>query len=294
MGEAKRRAANDSLYGKTPKSGRGLIISCPMEIKQGKLNLISSALDPQELRFSLLFWDKLVWPVNRAFYIEGGIEEEFLQSAGVLTRPEYSVSGPVDQGLLSTYFAAFHDHERKEPGRWALAQGSNSLLIRGAPVVPGRGSLVDLHRAIPVPERDVPLDDILLFKEKRRDELIVLRTELDRFYEVVENSTDKPHAIASAVDVIDLACADVLKVSKEAGFPFSLSSLKLSFNADLKAIGSAAAGYLLGAQLPTVEGVLGTVSAASTIGIGTDLFYTAATLKKNPYRYVASFHERVF
>ena len=112
---------------------RGLIVSCPMEIHGESVSVKNTGLDPQELRVALLFWDELVWPSSRGIYIASGPDEQFLEQAGVLTRPSFTFYGDVSHGMAMTQIAAFRDYDRKEPGKWALAQGENSFLLkRGA------------------------------------------------------------------------------------------------------------------------------------------------------------------
>ncbi len=93
MGEAKRRAASDPNFGKAKPPKLGLVVSPPIEIQGTSLHVRSSNLDPQELRYSILLWDSLVWPSSRAIYMSSGPDEAFLESAGILTRPDYSFSG---------------------------------------------------------------------------------------------------------------------------------------------------------------------------------------------------------
>ena len=71
MGEAKRRKQNDLNFGRVPRDAinRGLVVSPPIEIQGSNLFVKSSSLDPQELRFALLFWDRLVWPSSRNIYL---------------------------------------------------------------------------------------------------------------------------------------------------------------------------------------------------------------------------------
>ena len=129
MGESKRRKAAVPTYG-VPK--RGLVLSCPIEIQGNRLLLKSSNLDPQELRFALLFWDKLVWPSSRALHIASGPDEQFLESEGVLSRPSFTFNGDIAQGMAMTQIAAFSQLDQIEPGVWAIAQGENSFLERFA------------------------------------------------------------------------------------------------------------------------------------------------------------------
>src|SRR3989442_5161137 len=101
MGDAKRRKQADPNFGRIPKrpAHRGLVISPPLEIEGERLFIKSTSLHPQELRFALLFWDRLVWPSSRAIHIASGPDEQFLESAGVLRRPDYTFNGDAAQGI---------------------------------------------------------------------------------------------------------------------------------------------------------------------------------------------------
>jgi hypothetical protein len=143
MGEAKRRKQSDPNFGRIPKSKgyRGLVVSPPIEIQGSKLLAKSSNLDPQELRFALLFWDRLVWPSSRAIHFASGLDEAFLENEGILSRPEYTVWGDGAQGIAKGQIQAFQDLERAEPGVWALAQGESSFLWKDGLIEKDTGAL---------------------------------------------------------------------------------------------------------------------------------------------------------
>jgi hypothetical protein len=90
MGHARIRKQTEQSYGIVPKipSQRGLIISNPIKLDL-KNNFFhgQGGLDPSELRFSLLYWDKLARPDSNILRFGGGDDEDFLISAGILTRP---------------------------------------------------------------------------------------------------------------------------------------------------------------------------------------------------------------
>ena len=92
MGEAKRRKQSDPNFGRVPRQAvnRGLVVSPPIEIQDNSLFAKSWNLDPQELRFALLFWDRLVWPSSRTVHFPSGPDELFLEDAGILSRPKYT------------------------------------------------------------------------------------------------------------------------------------------------------------------------------------------------------------
>ena len=111
-----------------------------------------------------------------------------MESAGILTRPDYSFNGDAAQGIANSQIQAFIDLEDREPGLWSLAQGENSLFLKDRILEPDAGAFLELTRAIPIPDKDVPLNDVLEFKERRVDEMRRLRTELDTFVTAVNQA----------------------------------------------------------------------------------------------------------
>jgi hypothetical protein len=51
----------------------------------------TAGLDPHELRHALLFWDKLVWPMNNIVRVGADQDIEFLETSKILERPPYTV-----------------------------------------------------------------------------------------------------------------------------------------------------------------------------------------------------------
>ena len=90
--------------------------------------------------------------------------------------------GDITSIVLDTYMAAFSDLESREPGVWSLSQGEKSLFVNNsaANLIDESGISLELIRLIPVPAADVPLNEILEFKEKRKDELMIFRAHIDQ------------------------------------------------------------------------------------------------------------------
>ena len=314
MGEANRRKQIDPNYGRAPKSSnfgssvvrppnklkdssyRGLVVSPPIQIEGTRLFAKSSNLDPQELRFALLFWDQLVWPSSRAIHFGSGPDEEFLERAGVLTRPEYTFYGDVAQGIARTQIQAYQDLERTEPGMWALAQGENSLLLKEGFADEGSGALVELHRAIQVPKHDVPLAEILEFRQRRRDELVLLRHQLESFVFEIQGSEDKSLALEKRVAELDQACSNLLALGKEWRFPVYLSNIRASFSiSPMKFLPLVGVGWKIGEPygLTAATAVAAITGAVSTLEIKGDYGLRSMKLPTSPYRYAYHMHEEL-
>ena len=298
MGEAKRRKQTESNFGRVPKSAnsRGLVVCPPIEIEGNRILVKSSNLDPQELRFSLLFWDKLVWPSSRAIHFASGTDEQFLERAAVLARPEYTISGDVAQGIAKGQFQAYQELEKNEPGCWALSSGENSLLLKDGLAVEGKGASIELFRAIPIPTEDVPLAEILEFRHRRRDELVLLRHYLESLVEDVGAAADKQLALQTRVAEVDKACAALLAVGKEWRFPVYLSNIKASFNlSPVKFLPAVAGGWKMGEPygLSAATAVAAAAGAASTLEIKGDLGLRSFVRPASPFRYSFLAHEEL-
>jgi len=297
MGEAKRRKKLDPSYG---KEKRGLVISAPIEISGSSIRVKSTNLDAQELRFSLLFWDKLIWPSNSGIFIQSGPDAEFLEKAKILTRPHFQLSGNGSDIIIAAQLKAFEAADAQEPGRWAMAQGENSILVAQQRLIAEGGMLVELHRAVPVPDKDVPLNEILEFRLRRYSELHRLRVELDTLLQEINSSADPHTMLQQCMTKIDSSCADAIRVSKEWRFPVRLTNLKASL--DLKpfsVIAGGIAGYIGTSALAETSAAIGAIAGVaaashSALKISADFGWRGLRDRTNPYRYVSQFHNELF
>ncbi|UWU89412.1 DUF6236 family protein [Bradyrhizobium sp. CB1015] len=295
MGEARRRAAADPTFGK-PK--RGLIISAPVEITGDSVLINSGSPDLQELRASLLYWDKLAWPTNNSIFIGGGPDIEFLEQAKVLIRPTYRFAGSGAAALIRAQAETLLNLDTREPGVWALSQGENSILVRDGILSQANGVALELYDAIPVPDKGVPLNEVLEFRLKRYDELQGLRLEIDGLVEKISASKDPPTELENCRRHIDEKCKAAIRVASEWQFPVRLSNLKASF--DLKPLSMLRDGLVayagavaLGATSALAAALTG-ATALSSLKITGDLGWQGLKARTNPYRYVSQFHRELF
>lgn len=299
MGEAKRRKQKDPFYGLVPKAGRGIVISRPVNIAGNGDLRIDGPLDPFELRRAVLFWDRLNLPKNNLVEFGLSPEEEFLKQAGLLSQIEIrrSFSGSMGKIYAAMHQEAFSKLEADEPGVWSMSEGPNSFQLEaGGAFAENRGALVELHRAIPIPDGDVPLELLLEFKEKRRDELRSLTLELDTLFTRVLSSSDTDFELKRAIREIDARCADVIAVGKESNIQFVLSDFDFGVSLDINStnlLTSGALGTILGTYvgLPLVGGAIGVASSSIkfTASLGGKLKRSEKSRKLalSPYRAVS-------
>jgi hypothetical protein len=300
MGEARRRKEADPPLG---RSKRGLILGSPTEVDLDRNRVkVRAGIDPQELRFATLYWDRLAWPSSRAIFIGGGPDEDYLQKVGILSRPDHTFYGVMADTVARSYIAAFQALDEKEPGQWSVSLGENTLQIFGGTLAdspafsPASNLQVDLIRSIPVPDKDVPLAEVLEFKRKRRDELERLREELDKLQDFVKSGPNQVAALEKAKQEIDRACADAIRVAFEWQWPVRLTGSKCTFECKpIDGIIAAMSTHALGLPL-TQAALAGLVPvAASAIKFSFDgVSWRGLKPRRSPFNFVARYHMELF
>ena len=165
-----------------------------------------------------------------------------------------------------------------------------------------KGLGLELIEAIPLPDKDVPLNEILEFKLKRNDEFVALRTELDSIGSALNSAENSASELQRAVGHIDKACADALRVCGEWQFPVRLSNQKMAL--DLKPfeiLAGGVAGVFIASALPmsTTQIVLGGLGGAvagakSAFKITGDIGLQSIRRRRSPFAYVAHAHKELF
>lgn len=286
-----------SFRAKRLATHRGIVVSPPIVIQDSEsFHLEHSDLDQTELRYCLLFWDQIAWPTNNIIFIEGSPHLQPLIDADVLIRPQIhmNMSGGVGELYLRSQYQAFSDLEREAPGAWAMAQSASFMDKIQIDRPDTRELLVTLTHAVPIPSGDVPYHEILEFKARRLPELYQFRYEIESLYQTVINSADKNHSLLRAVERIENACTDLIRVNKEWQFGSLLGNLDLSLNPlDIDLVKGATA------FLASYQAGLGTIASlfsgavSSSISVKLKSGKDVAPRKANPYRYVASAHDQL-
>jgi hypothetical protein len=215
---------------------RGIVISTIFETLTSGGICVKGAPNPIDIRKYLLYWDEIDYPTNNLIHIEGSPDIKFLEECKVLRRSNIRFIGSfLIDGLifLQTQQRAYEANEKNEKGCWDLAQLSTTPYYVNS--VQKQCLEFELFNCLPVPEHDVPLNDILEFKEKRRDELLELRVYLDELYQSIITSEDPSKAINTALTKIELSLNDIDRTLTESAIKKITKSLKgiISDNIDL-------------------------------------------------------------
>ncbi len=296
MGEARQRATSDPTFGRIPKATlegkRGIVVSTAYSITDGAWDM--TGLDAQELRHALLFWDEIAWPTNPIIHITGGQDEDFLVDAGVIQRPVIQIRSFEDDTFPKIHLEAFNALDAQTPGKWSFAIGEDSRR-GGVPAGHTPSIGLELYRAIPVPDVEAPIAEVLEFKLRRRDEILRLRAEIDTLANEVKESADAAVALELKKAHVEQACNDLLRAGIEWKFPIRVSNLKCTFEVSgtqilTAALAAAGAGFVFG--MPTLGALIG--GAASVLKVTGDISRNSSTARQGPYQYVYSFHEEIF
>jgi hypothetical protein len=214
-------------------------------------------------------------------------DEEFLEECGILTRSR----GPFRGGEASALLAAtiehtFEKYEKEQPGQWVLGRdvlvGRNTYRIRKLEL--------SINDALPFPQFDVPLADVLQFKHRRQDELLALRLHIEELCACIRNAEDKNQVFATKSAQVQKDIIDLRRVLGERRMPTLTHSV--SFDIPLRdvinqaLIGGVAAEYWFSmAELGAVAGAAAAVIPA--IKIQSSLTRSSPVIpdRLKPYQY---------
>lgn len=209
-------------------SKRGIVISPPFEVLPEGGIRCGGGPSQEDIRKYLLYWDEIDYPDNNFVSIGADPDIQFLISSGVATRTRVQFQGSMLSGngefFLMAQQAAFEKHDNETPGLWSLAQLSHTPYFANS--TPTIAIEYQLWNTLPVPTADVPLNEILEFKEKRKDELLALRIYLDEMYQSVSSATDIPRATNLEISKLGLALGEIDRTLDESGISKALASLR--------------------------------------------------------------------
>ena len=179
----------------------------------------------------------------------------------------------------------FRELDGREPGIWSLASAPSDPSLPTEELLRERGILFKLFSAIPVPNEDVPLQDILEFREKRSAELISLRVHLERVYQCISKSADMDLALQTEIADLQRSLVDLVKTTKASKLRFRLCT----FDAKINLIDAALRAYVGSIPFGNLGAVLGAASSFAKF----EATFGLPRMEKTPFEYVSSFHREL-
>lgn len=272
---------------------RGVIASPGIIIPLAQGFRMDRSISPEELRYYVMYWDKVVIPGNNLVYISIP-EEEDLISCGAIERPRIGFQGSfqgdqITNAILACQSIVASELVHDKSTDWVIHQVGNSIICPDEFKQQRNIIRVDLASVLPVPSGNTPINEVLEFKERRSAELKELHEALDEFYEQILSAPDPDLASKKAVSRLQESILSLNQVSSEKfersrKFDFSvelnLSGKDISVGASSGAIiDFLATGYTI--PLATLVGAI-----ASTINIkskSTNTFQPASENTKLAY-----------
>ncbi|MBL4747003.1 MAG: hypothetical protein JKY08_11645 [Flavobacteriaceae bacterium] len=255
------------------------------------------------LRYYLLYWDKIDFPVSNLMYSSLSNDLAFLHGEGILSRtmidiilPE-SAAGKLWQPSAASLiqFKTLEKKDKESPGTWSLAQKGSRLFLPEFDLIEKKNIEVELYSLLPVPIEDVPLQDILEFKVKRSDELESFRSTMSGLYMNIVNSGDIPTAQNLAVEQLKRSIEELNKVFNESWDRKLLHTIKSEINIETS-FGLPAAGAALAPLFdfsPKAGAIIGAVTAALKVSWGTVKSYNSLTSSVIDYAYLHKIEKEV-
>ncbi|MHA1342201.1 MAG: DUF6236 family protein [Promethearchaeota archaeon] len=203
---------------------RGIVVANPVQVihdsnRSGPYGTV--AFHPVFLRRYLLYWDEIHWvtisPANIG--ITPGLST--LQEEKILWiwyQPMYPLEGEEwDQNYLtsSAQLEVMRNLNREQNGIFVLGQAGPNLFLPESERELSPGIELKLTNALPTFSADIPVEDILNFKEKRRDELKRFQNTLSKFGEKLSGTDNIERATNITIEEINLRLGDLHRVMKE-------------------------------------------------------------------------------
>jgi hypothetical protein len=243
---------------------RGIVVPTHNYLFNGSVK-VSPEINASDLRRYLLYWDKIDIPKNNLMSTVLSNDCEFLASEGVLQRThiEYPVEKQkfdATRELRETQFKVLRENQKRKDQRWSMANNGYSIGLPRNDRTKNDSLRLDLSNVLPVPTNDVPLADILGFKDRHEDELQALRIEIDSMYDAFMSSGDVESALDTQKAKLTRAVSDINKAVNSKWYSKIMSSVTIKFDVRNAVIGGSAAS-LANAPLAIDPVILGAIGA---------------------------------
>lgn len=254
---------------------RGIIAAAGIITKVNQGFTMERSLSIEELYYLIMYWDKIIIPSNNIVYI-GIPQEEILISSGAIERPKIncqgSFNGDMIANLLLSSQSIVSERLMKDTSTdWVIHQIGNKTIYPENFNAKKNVIQINLANALPVPNKDISIDEILKFKGQRKDELNALHNSLDELYIDILSSPDSDLTLKKSISKLKKDIETLNKVSREKFKTTKKYDLITELNLNPKDI---TYGTIAG-------GVFDFFTTGYTIPIGTIIGASLSTIKIN-------------
>ncbi|HHL3491019.1 TPA: DUF6236 family protein, partial [Klebsiella pneumoniae] len=257
-----------------------------------KTAMLRSDIDKRKLIRTVLFWDKIIIPCNTNIFVinlDHIPEIVTLRAEKILEEPkiQVNVDGELTSVLYGMYMWYIMQMMKSNDANYSTYELEKMIISDHDQVSPSGGELLTFTNAFPEPDVSTEINDILEFKLKRKDQLNLLMAHLNSLELRVLKAENKHTELNKAINEIDIACADVIRLYKEKGIKFNISNAKFNFSMKeiIEVTGATYEGSVI-AGLPQTAAVLASLSAgiASVVEIKDAISFKKID-KTNPFNY---------
>lgn len=222
---------------------RGVVVSSEL-ITRNKNDsgfTIQRTINPVEMNYLALYWDKIVIPSNNIIHTGVSNEDVFMES-GILERPRYSINGAFNTDDYPDLQVKLQSktvdvlREKSPDSDWRIHQFGGDFLSRDSFF--SESARIELANLLPVPSVDVHIHEILEFKERRASELVALHSYSDDLYLEILNSGDPDLTKAKTMSKLKKTISDIDKLNNESWRSPIKFNLQISNEVDIAKIKS--------------------------------------------------------
>lgn len=233
---------------------------------------LNGTLDPGLLRNHLLYWDKIVYLEIAGLFGSRLMELSDFQEAYEAGRfylfrvqgPSKMHSGDMPRMYQELQYRFVSDANQRTEDHWSIGQTVSRLYE--ADNLAERSSVISiaLQEALPVLDSNVPIHDVLAFRERRSSEFRAFRAALDDMYQSILKHEDQHMAILRSKEKIQRSVNDISKAMQDIGSVQVRASWNTLWRVPVEALKVYAA---LTAVFPLIPTELALVGAATEAAI---------------------------
>jgi hypothetical protein len=202
------------------------IITAPGKITVVKNGFSVNPLSPDDIKFLTLYWDRIVIPETNLIRVEYPYSKDLI-NCGIVTEidamPNVTTvtdGEEVPRRIINAQYEFFdlvHNHPDID---WSIHQTGSSVINKQDDPLTQTAHEQEiikftLRNCLPIPDENIPLCDILEFKERRADELSHLHVHMDTLYQEILSAGDTNLANKTALKDLKNNISDIRKVSLE-------------------------------------------------------------------------------
>ncbi|HBZ1575262.1 TPA: hypothetical protein MJG37_26845 [Klebsiella pneumoniae] len=263
------------------------------------VHIAQSNLNYRKLLINALYWDKIITTNNNLINISNngtpGVPE--LKREGLFTEVMLPINGNGNFAtiLYEANMKFMLESLARKDINFIASEADKVLIKNSNEVAPDNGELFTLINAIPEPDESVNIHDVLEFRHKRQGELKNLMNKINELNIRVLKAENRDLELKAAINEIDTACAEVIRLYKESLIKFNLSKVK--FNLSPLKIIAGAGGMYKGAkhfELPETAAIIsGIVGGVFTVIDFSESFSLRRIDKTNPFNYVGEMSKKL-